>query len=222
MGLWRFHWKSRLVKHFFIWPDSWISEDIYKSFKLFFKSLWDCWNLQKKQQLFWKPYTLFATIDEVETCFFQKSAPFFSKPIQSMYGIFPYIWLMFMVNVRKYTIPGCYGNGIVVYHVPSFFIQQKTPDIATLGLGWVCFGTPKRTKLKNGQNRKKWSFMGVLQLPLNEPNQNQCMVISLLFSFVSCILFPFIITSSWKPSHFGRHWNPNMEARAFFLNFCWE
>lgn len=45
------------------------------------------------------------------------------------------------------------------------------------------------------------------------------MVISLLFSFVSCILSPFIITSSWKPSHFGRHWNPNMEARAFFLFF---
>ena len=67
---------------------------------------------------------------------------------------------MFMVNVRKYTIPGCYGNGIVVYHVPSFFIQQTAPDIATLGLGWVCFGTPKRTKLKTGQNRKKMESHG--------------------------------------------------------------
>ena len=30
-------------------------------------------------------------------------------PIGSMYGIFPYIWLIFMVNVGKYTIHGCYG-----------------------------------------------------------------------------------------------------------------
>jgi len=26
-------------------------------------------------------------------------------PIASMYGIFTYIWLIFMVNVGKYTIP---------------------------------------------------------------------------------------------------------------------
>ena len=32
-------------------------------------------------------------------------------PIQSMYGIFPYIWLMFMVNVGNYTIHWCYGFG---------------------------------------------------------------------------------------------------------------
>ena len=28
-----------------------------------------------------------------------------------MYGIFTYIWLIFMVNVGKYTIHGCYGFG---------------------------------------------------------------------------------------------------------------
>ena len=27
-----------------------------------------------------------------------------------MYGIFTYIWLMFIVNVDKYTIHGSYGN----------------------------------------------------------------------------------------------------------------
>ena len=32
------------------------------------------------------------------------------KPIPSMYGIFTYIWLMFMVNVGKYTIHGWYGK----------------------------------------------------------------------------------------------------------------
>ena len=26
-----------------------------------------------------------------------------------MYGIFTYIWLIFMINVGKYTIHGCYG-----------------------------------------------------------------------------------------------------------------
>ena len=30
-------------------------------------------------------------------------------PIASMYDIFTYIWLIFMVNVGKYTIHGCYG-----------------------------------------------------------------------------------------------------------------
>ena len=30
-------------------------------------------------------------------------------PIPSMYGIFTYMWLIFMVNVSKYTIHGCYG-----------------------------------------------------------------------------------------------------------------
>ena len=33
-----------------------------------------------------------------------------SKPIGSMYGIFTYIWLIFMVNVGIYTIHGWYGK----------------------------------------------------------------------------------------------------------------
>ena len=32
------------------------------------------------------------------------------KPTSSMYGIFTYIWLIFMVNVGKYTIHGSYGK----------------------------------------------------------------------------------------------------------------
>ena len=39
---------------------------------------------------------------------------FFSRkqtnPIGSMYGIFTYIWLRFMLNVGKYTIHGLFGN----------------------------------------------------------------------------------------------------------------
>ena len=34
----------------------------------------------------------------------------FAGPIGSMYGIFPYIWLIFMVNVGKYTIHGSSGG----------------------------------------------------------------------------------------------------------------
>ena len=33
-----------------------------------------------------------------------------TKPIPSMYGIFTYIWLIFMINVGKYTIHGWYGK----------------------------------------------------------------------------------------------------------------
>ena len=33
-----------------------------------------------------------------------------TNPIGSMYGIFTYIWLIFMVNVGKYTIHRSYGN----------------------------------------------------------------------------------------------------------------
>ena len=37
------------------------------------------------------------------------SEPSTVAPIGSMYGIFTYIWLIFMVNVGKYTIHGSYG-----------------------------------------------------------------------------------------------------------------
>ena len=36
-------------------------------------------------------------------------------PIQSMYGLFTYIWLIFMVNGGKYTIHGCYGIAMLGY-----------------------------------------------------------------------------------------------------------
>ena len=35
---------------------------------------------------------------------------FIPKPIGSMYGIFTYIWLIFMVNVGTHTIHGSYGK----------------------------------------------------------------------------------------------------------------
>ena len=36
-----------------------------------------------------------------------------TEPIGSMYGIFTYIWLIFMVNVGKYTIHGLLGESFV-------------------------------------------------------------------------------------------------------------
>ena len=45
-------------------------------------------------------------------CWQAFACPTRMNPIGSMYGIYTYIWLIFMVNVAKYTIHGYYGNGI--------------------------------------------------------------------------------------------------------------
>ena len=42
----------------------------------------------------------------------------YSYPIGSMYGIFTYIWLKFIVNVGEYSIHGAYGH-------PSCFFSHK-------------------------------------------------------------------------------------------------
>ena len=50
-------------------------------------------------------------------------------PIESMYGIFTYIWLIFMVNLGKYAIDGSYGlplGGVFVQSFPvGMLIQQN-------------------------------------------------------------------------------------------------
>ena len=55
-------------------------------------------------------------------------------PIGSMYGIFTYIWLIFMVNVGKYTIHGSY-----VYY-KSLWIQGSAARNARKGYN---LGDPK-------------------------------------------------------------------------------
>ena len=52
----------------------------------------------------WAPYPEFITIVTGPTLY-----NIMSFPIESMYGIFTYIWLIFMVNVGKYAIHGSYG-----------------------------------------------------------------------------------------------------------------
>ena len=44
-------------------------------------------------------------------------------PIGSMYGIFTYIWINFMVNVGKYTIHGSYGILCDFLHFPRRNLQ---------------------------------------------------------------------------------------------------
>ena len=44
-----------------------------------------------------------------ETGVFTSQTHTIQVPIGSMYGIYTIIWLIFVVNVAKYTIHGCYG-----------------------------------------------------------------------------------------------------------------
>ena len=53
-----------------------------------------------------------ATCSQQPTGLPELKEEFPSYPIPSMYGIFTYIWLNFMVNVGKYTVHGCYGYKI--------------------------------------------------------------------------------------------------------------
>ena len=45
-------------------------------------------------------------------------------PIGSMYGIYNYIWVIFMVNVGKYTIHGSYGIGLIFLYRNN----EQTPN----------------------------------------------------------------------------------------------
>ena len=65
--------------------------------------------------------------------------PWFSEeiqktyPIGSMYGIFTYIWLIFMVNATKYTIHGSYG-----YWNLSPKLRRKNCHLGG-GFKYICF-----------------------------------------------------------------------------------
>ena len=50
-----------------------------------------------------------------------------STPIPSMYGIFGYIWLIFMRNLDKYTIRGCYEYG--TFGSPNSGSTNSVPSI---------------------------------------------------------------------------------------------
>ena len=43
-----------------------------------------------------------------------------------MYGILTYIWLIFMVNVGKYTIHGSYGYGKMALNDSTYYVVNST------------------------------------------------------------------------------------------------
>ena len=49
-------------------------------------------------------------------------------PIASMYGIFTYLWWIFMVNVGKYTIHGLFGNVATIIDLCDF---RPGPDLTS-------------------------------------------------------------------------------------------
>ncbi len=59
------------------------------------------WKFCNRSNVAFTPYGWHGTI--------LRNTDWFILPIGSMYGIFTYIWLMFMVNAGKYTIYGSYG-----------------------------------------------------------------------------------------------------------------
>ena len=75
-------------------------------------------------------------------------------PIPSMYGIFTYIWLMFMVNVGKYTIHGLFG----IYFMSTFPLTK----ICKLYMSWYLAIQPKAQYQcpdhSATSNVRRWSF----------------------------------------------------------------
>ena len=58
-------------------------------------------------------------------------------PIGSMYGIYTYIWLEFMVNVGKYTIHGSYGTVSRKNKVLEVLPFTWSLTVRTLRFGWL-------------------------------------------------------------------------------------
>ena len=71
------------------------------------------------------------------------------NPIGSMYGIFTYIWLMFMVNVGKYTLHGSYGNWKKKIIFPTFIWLVVEPTHLKNMLVKMGSSSPNR-----GENKK--------------------------------------------------------------------
>ena len=90
---------------------------------------------------------------------------FFVVPIGSMYGIHPYIWLIFMVNVGKYTIHGSYGFEAIDAETftPSIHPFLKTPRILrSFNTEW---SNTSCTSAKAELKRRSVSLQGCLTYP---------------------------------------------------------
>ena len=87
--------------------------------------------------------------------------------MESMYGIFTYIYHKFMVDVGKYTIHGSYGLGVFNHHwhVPLF--QSTRPSHFFQDRGAICHGE-SRLKIRQWQRRPfepKETFMVFFSAP---------------------------------------------------------
>ena len=77
--------------------------------------------------------------------------------------LFTYIWLIFMVNVVKYTIHGCYGYG----HLAIFWCYKSHQ---TLGCGPLASNSHHQDYCRSsGELRNKSSFATVIQIVANQP-----------------------------------------------------
>ena len=107
-------------------------------------------------------------------------------PIGSMYGIFVYIWLIFMVNVGKYTIHGSYGIYTLVFQsylvrigvwIPKQLLRRHlgvpfTPIHKVFGGFWrtrdILWMFPKTgvPKMDGENNGKPYEQIADLEVPL--------------------------------------------------------
>ena len=80
---------------------------------------------------------------------------FFVVPIGSMYGIHPYIWLIFMVNVGKYTIHGSYGFEAIddeTFTPSSIRLLTLTPRILrSFNTEWTNTSCTSAKACRNGE-----------------------------------------------------------------------
>ena len=83
-----------------------------------------------------------------------------ANPIPSMYGIFTYIWLIFMVNVGKYTIHGLFGNTIWPRHLFSYAVNlkrwNKCPEVKVFVFQQLAVRTAVFTAVKNPKRVAFW------------------------------------------------------------------
>ena len=100
----------------FVFPEQKSKNQLFPTFD-FQKFTWSfCWRLRLSS-------FVWTGDDWFQECLFGCTV----YPIPSMSGIFTYIWLIFMVNVGRYTIHGWYGYVRIPRHVrgPPEFLGAK-------------------------------------------------------------------------------------------------
>ena len=76
------------------------------------------------------------------------------NPIGSMYGLFTYIWLQFMINVGTYTINGSFGNQFqTFFNINRRMLLPKVPWSSRTWRNWFANGSPfKRNASRTGDD----------------------------------------------------------------------